>query len=87
MSASHRPGYYRLIGRLAVPCANVEEWVATMGGADRVVAMIFDDDGNNYQRRCSTWDQAEAQHDRAVGEAAARVAAAEPVLRQAFGPQ
>lgn len=33
--------------------------------------MIFDGKGDSYQERCSTWEQAEEQHRKAVAVAAA----------------
>ena len=119
---------YRLIGRLAVPCSNAEDWIKAMHEADwpknkdasRVglttveplhvstvfiwldhawegepqlfETMIFGDCEDNYQERCSTWDQAEQMHAKAVAfatelvrKSASALAELDAVRRAGYG--
>jgi hypothetical protein len=96
--------YYKLIGKLPVPCSLLEwaKWNETDNRTvrqDRVgplfvstvflgldhnfdpspdappllfETMIFDDNEDGYQTRCTTWDQAELMHEVAMTEAKAR---------------
>jgi hypothetical protein len=43
--------------------------------------MIFGDDEDDYQRRCATWEEAEAMHARAVEIAVDRVRKADAMTR------
>ena len=55
------------------------------GGEPRLFeTMIFDDGGDNYQTRCTTWDEAEEMHAAAVLIAEGRVRRADENLRQVF---
>ncbi len=43
--------------------------------------MIFGDGSDEYQERCSTWEEAEAMHERAVAHAKELLARAEVILQ------
>ena len=111
-----RPSYYKLLGKLPVPCADVIEWAKCFRTANRRVAettvgplrvstvflgidhsfggpgdpllfetMIFGGDPiydwlDAYMDRCSTWEQAEQMHLKAVEWAEARLREAESLL-------
>lgn len=106
-----RPRWYKLLGKVAVPCDDMMEWARWRERANPRVALtevgpltvstIFlgldhsfgfekttdailfetmirgDDDWLNYQTRCATWGEAEAQHALAVEHAKAIVANAD----------
>jgi hypothetical protein len=106
-----RPRWYKLIGKLAVPCSDMMEWARWFETANRRVmltavgplevstvflgldhnypgfgpdtdailfeTMIRGDEWLDYQTRCATWGEAEAQHAEAVEHAKAIVANAD----------
>ena len=107
--------FYRLLGRVAVPCSDLIEWSMWMGTANTQVAetkvgglrvstvflgldhnysgtgdpilfetMIFGDDADSYQTRCSTWDEAERMHAAAEVVAASWVARAKAMVGPVF---
>jgi hypothetical protein len=101
MTAIGAPKYYKLIGKLPVPCT-LYAWAHWFPTAERIVhldhvgplrvstvflgldhswgdgppllfeTMIFDDNEDGYQTRCTTWDEAELMHEVAMAEARAR---------------
>lgn len=107
--------FYRLLGRVAVPCSDLNEWADWMQRANTRVAeteigclrvstvflgldhnhsgtgdpilfetMIFGDDADSYQTRCSTWDEAERMHAAAEVVAASWVARADAMVGPVF---
>jgi hypothetical protein len=107
--------YYKLIGRLPVPCDDFTEawtisenmrrvggdmigplWVSTVflvldhgmfndeGPPLLFETMILGDDIDGYQTRCTTWEEAEAMHRKAVQVATEVLRKAEAVTGDFF---